>query len=96
MTKVLQLASITPLAMGTVKAGDNADVGHSGYLVRIYNDGAGEWGSAWTNGSGDSVFYLIEGGYQYQVEKNGYNSGKQPMGGFNVTPGGDTTYTYTA
>jgi hypothetical protein len=44
------------------------------------------------------VFYLIEGGYQYQVEKNGYNSGKLPTSGFTVAappPANDQTYIHT-
>jgi hypothetical protein len=28
--------------------------------------------------SRNSTFYLIEGNYQYQVERNGYKSSKQP------------------
>jgi len=64
------------LATVTVKAGDTADSGHSGYLVRIYNDGAGEWGNAWTNGGGVATFYLIEGKYEYLLEKNGAKSAR--------------------
>ena len=64
------------LAMVTVKASDTANVGHSGYLVRIYNDGASEWGNAWTNGGGLATFYLIEGNYEYLIEKNGAKSAK--------------------
>ena len=87
------------LAKITVHVQKGSDSPLSGYLVRIYNNGAStsEWGNAWTNGSGDAAFYLIEGGYQYQVEKNGYKSGKQPAGGFTVNappPADDKTYTH--
>ena len=63
-----------------------------GYRVRFYNgtDGSGtQRGSASTDAGGNVVFYLVEGGYQYQVEKNVYNSGKQPPGGFVVGRGVD-------
>jgi hypothetical protein len=69
-----------------------------GYIVRFYNgtDGNGtQRGSASTDASGNVVFYLVEGGYQYQVEKSAYNSGKQPPGGFFVLPGTAATLNHT-
>jgi hypothetical protein len=38
----------------------------------------------------------VEDNYQYQVEKNSYNSGEQPtpLGFFAVSQGGGTTYTW--
>ena len=62
------------------------------YTVRIFigTDGSGPlWGSVKSDASGNALFYLVEGGYQYQVEKNAYNSGKQPPGGFVVVQGVD-------
>ena len=82
------------LAKITIRVQNSGGQPLAGYLVRIYNYGAGEWGNAWTAANGDAAFYLIEGSYQYQVEKNSYNSGKQPPGGFIVVPGGDAQYTH--
>ena len=87
------------LAKVTIHVQDSGGNPLQSYLVRIYNYPAGsQWGYQWTNSSGDAVFYLIEGSYQYQVEKNSYNSGKQPAGGFTVAappPGNDQTHTHT-
>ncbi len=86
------------LAKVTVHVQDSGGSPLQSYLVRIYNFGAGQWGYQWSNVSGDSVFYLIEGGYQYQVEKNSYNSGKLPAGGFTVDappPADNQTLTHT-
>jgi len=85
------------LAKITVHVQNGSGSPRSGYLARIFNYPGSQWGNAWTNGSGDAAFYLIEGGYQYQVKKNGYNSGKQPAGGFTVNappPANDGTYTH--
>ncbi len=66
------------LATVTVKVGDNsiANPGHQSYLVRIYNAVLGQWGYQWSDADGMTTFYLIEGSYEYLVEKNGANSAK--------------------
>ncbi len=87
------------LALVTVHVQDSGNNPLQSYLVRMYNYPAGsQWGYQWTNASGDSTFYLIEGGYQYQVEKNSYNSGKLPPSGFTVnapSPADNQTLTHT-
>lgn len=75
------------LAQLTFHVQNGGDAPLSGYLVRIYNGigGSGsEWGNATTNANGDATFYLMDGGYQYQVQKGTYNSGRQATGGFTV------------
>ena len=86
------------LAKVTIHVQDSGGSPLKSYLVRIYNYLGSQWGYQWSNSSGDSIFYLIEGGYQYQVEKNGYNSGKLPAGGFMVAappPANNQPHTHT-
>ena len=71
------------------------NVGRVGYLVRVYNgaDGSGaEWGNAWSDATGATAFYLVEGDYGYLVEKNSAKSAKT---GFTVARSTDQTLTYT-
>jgi PKD repeat protein len=59
-----------------IKVGDHQAGVHQGYLVRVYNDGAGQWGYQWSDASGLTTFYLVPGSYEYLVEKNGAQSPK--------------------
>ncbi|MCR4408634.1 MAG: right-handed parallel beta-helix repeat-containing protein [Anaerolineae bacterium] len=70
------------LSKVVIKVGDHYGGGHQGYLVRVFNAGAGEWGNAWSDANGLTTFYLVEGNYGYLVEKNGVQSAKN---GFTVT-----------
>jgi hypothetical protein len=82
------------LAQITIHVQNGSAAPLAGYLIRIFNFGGGEWGNAWSNSAGDALFYLVEGMYQVQVDKNAYNSGKQPAEGFVVDRGGVATRTH--
>ncbi|MFZ5917769.1 MAG: hypothetical protein ACOYZ7_12590, partial [Chloroflexota bacterium] len=58
----------------TITVQSSGGSGLSGYLVRVYNDTNEQWGYQWTNASGVTTFYLVEGGYKYKVEKNSYSA----------------------
>ncbi len=83
------------LATITIHVQNSAGQPLLGYLVRIYNLGAGEWGNASTAASGDAEFYLVDGCYQYQVEKGADDSGVEPTEGFTVLAGSIATYIHS-
>lgn len=86
------------LGQVTIHVQDSKGTEQPGYLVRIYNGTGGtgsEWGNTTTNASGDAVFYLVEGGYQYKVEKGTYKSGRLPVSGFSVTQGATIKFIQT-
>ncbi|MCB8942160.1 MAG: right-handed parallel beta-helix repeat-containing protein [Ardenticatenaceae bacterium] len=79
------------LAQVVVHVSDELDGDHASYLVRIYNNNSGQWGYQWSNGSGESTFYLIEGDYEYLIEKNGAQSQKYDFTVAPPSPGPDGT-----
>jgi hypothetical protein len=83
------------LAKIVVQVSDNTSDAHQGYLVRVYNDGAAEWGYQWSDANGESTFYLIEGAYEYLVENNGAQSQKYDFTAAPPNPSSDDqTLTY--
>ncbi|MDH7475825.1 MAG: hypothetical protein QHJ74_17825, partial [Anaerolineae bacterium] len=67
------------LSKVVIKVTNKQGQGLQSFLVRVYNAGAGEWGNAWSDANGFTTFWLIEGNYEYTVEKGCYNSGKIPF-----------------
>lgn len=70
----------------------------NGYLVRLFNGATSsgtQWGTQTTNALGDSIFYVPDSTFQFQVEKASYNSGRLPMNGIVVASGSSTAVTHS-